>query len=106
MPADVIIVEGIFVLHDTRLRDQLDLKIFVHCDDDERLCRRILRDTKERARTMEVIISNYLKWVKPSYDEIIRPTMKYADLIVPNGSHNKVAIELIIHNLSTRIKRW
>jgi uridine kinase len=102
-PADVIVLEGIFALHDSRLRDLMDMKIFVHTDDDERLCRRILRDTAERGRSVENVIAQYLKFVKPSYDDIIKPTMKYADLIVPKGAENKVAVDLIIHNLSTRI---
>ena len=104
-PADIIIVEGMFALQNQRIRDLLDLKIFVHTDDEDRLARRILRDVETRQRTVKFIIWNWMKFVKSSYDEIIRPTMKYADLIVPNvaQTENKVALDIIIQNLTSRI---
>lgn len=83
----------------------MDLKIFVLTDDDIRLSRRIQRDIVERGRTIEDVLAQYNKFVKPSYDEFIKPTMKYADIIIPKGKSNKVGIEFIISNLSIRIDR-
>ncbi|KAI0777112.1 armadillo/beta-catenin/plakoglobin [Irpex lacteus] len=98
--AAVIITEGILALHDPALRNLYDLKIFVQCDSDLMLARRIRRDVKERGRTVEGVLDQYLRYVKPSYDNFVLPTAKYADIIVP-GSDNGVAIDLI----STHIKR-
>lgn len=97
--SNLVLYEGIFALSDKRVRDLMKLKVFVQTDDDIRLCRRLLRDTKQRGRDPEGILNQYFKFVKPSYDEYIRPTMKHADIIVPHGAHNDVAIELIVMNL-------
>ncbi|KAJ3822471.1 armadillo/beta-catenin/plakoglobin [Lentinula raphanica] len=92
--ATVIIAEGIMALHDPALRSLYDLKVFVQCDSDLMLARRITRDVKERGRSLEGILEQYLRYVKPSYDNFVRPTAAFADIIVP-GQNNSVAIELI-----------
>ncbi|KAF9533822.1 armadillo/beta-catenin/plakoglobin [Crepidotus variabilis] len=92
--ATIIIAEGIMALVDPALRDLYDLKVFVQCDSDLMLARRLRRDVKERGRDVNGILDQYLRYVKPSYDNFVRPTSKYADIIVP-GSNNSVAIDLI-----------
>lgn len=95
----LILYEGIYSLFDPRIREMMKLKVFVHTDDDLRLCRRIKRDTAERGRSVDNVLDQYFKFVKPSYDEYIQPTMNYADIIVPHGAFNKVAVDLIVLNL-------
>jgi uridine kinase len=95
----LILYEGIYSLYDPRVRDMMKLKIFVQTDDDLRLARRLKRDTLERCRSIEGVLDQYFKFVKPSYDEYIEPTMKYADIIIPHGAYNQVAIDLIVLNL-------
>ncbi|AVK62414.1 uridine kinase [Lactobacillus sp. CBA3605] len=94
-PRDVIIVEGVLILDDQRLRDLMDIKVFVDTDDDLRIIRRIQRDIKERGRTLDWVIDQYLATVKPMYHQFVEPTKRYADLIVPEGGENKVAIDLL-----------
>ena len=94
-PREVIILEGILILDDQRLRDLMDIKVFVDTDDDIRLIRRIERDTKERGRSLDNIIHQYLMTVKPMYHQFVEPTKRYADLIVPEGGENQVAIDLL-----------
>ncbi|HJA72989.1 MAG TPA: uridine kinase [Candidatus Limosilactobacillus faecipullorum] len=94
-PQDVIILEGILILDDERLRDLMDIKVYVDADDDIRILRRIQRDMKERGRTLDSIISQYLKTVKPMYHQFIEPTKRYADIIVPEGGQNHVAIDIL-----------
>ena len=95
----LILYEGIYSLYDPRVREMMKLKIFVQTDDDSRLCRRLKRDTIERGRSVEGVLQQYFRFVKPSYDEFILPTMKYADIIIPHGAYNQVAIDLIVLNL-------
>ena len=95
----IVIFEGIFSLYDSRLRDQMELKIFVDTDADVRLLRRIKRDIVERGRSVEGVLKSYNRFVKPAYNEFISPTKKYSDLIVPQGASNKIAIQFIIDNL-------
>jgi len=102
-PTKVIIVEGIMALYDKDIRSMYDLKIFVQTDDDERLARRIERDTGTRGRDVYSSISWYRKFVKPAFDDFIAPVMKYADIIIPRGVENKVALELLTSNLKSRI---
>ena len=102
-PSKVIIVEGIMSLYDQDVRKLFDLKIFVHTDDDERLARRILRDTLTRGRDVVSIIQWYRRFVKPAFDEFISPVMKYADIIIPRGVENKAALDLLIEHLTRRI---
>lgn len=94
-PQDVIIVEGILVLEDERLRDLMDIKLFVDTDDDIRIIRRIKRDMMERGRSLDSIIEQYTTVVKPMYHQFIEPSKRYADIIVPEGVSNVVPIDLI-----------
>lgn len=94
-PQDVIIVEGILVLDDKRLRDMMDIKIFVDTDDDVRILRRIKRDMDERGRTLDSVVSQYLSAVKPMYHQFIEPTKRYADVIIPEGVSNTVGVDII-----------
>ncbi|MBA1434647.1 uridine kinase [Lactobacillus bombi] len=93
--ADVIVLEGIFVLYDQRLRDLMDIKVFVDTDDDIRLIRRIKRDVDHRGYTLETIFDQYLEHVRPMYQQFIEPTKRYADVIIPEGGANEVAIDLL-----------
>ena len=95
-PTDVVILEGILILSDEPIRDMLDIKVYVDTDDDIRIIRRIERDTQERGRSLESIITQYLTGVKPMYHQFIEPTKRYADLIVPEGGENSVAIDLLV----------
>lgn len=94
-PQDVIIVEGILVLEDERLRDLMDIKLFVDTDDDIRIIRRIKRDIMERGRSLESIIDQYTSVVKPMYHQFIEPSKRYADIVIPEGVSNVVAIDVI-----------
>ncbi|BDZ30751.1 uridine kinase [Lactiplantibacillus sp. WILCCON 0030] len=94
-PRDVIIVEGVLILDDQRMRDLMDIKVFVDTDDDIRIIRRIQRDIKERGRTLDWVIEQYLATVKPMYHQFVEPTKRYADIIVPEGGENEVAIDLL-----------
>lgn len=97
--SDVIIVEGILALYSQKIRTSFDLKIFVDSDDDVRLIRRILRDTQERGRTVTNILTQYQTHVKPTFEEFQLPTKKFADIIVPHGKTNYVAINLIAQHI-------
>lgn len=95
-PQEVIIVEGILILEDKRLRDLMDIKLYVDTAADLRIIRRIERDINERGRSLESIIDQYLSVVREMHEQFIEPSKKYADLIIPEGGHNKVAIDLVI----------
>lgn len=99
-PKEVIILEGILILDDPTLRELMDIKLYVDTDDDIRIIRRIKRDMEERGRTLDSIITQYLTVVKPMYHQFIEPTKRYADIIIPEGGENHVAIDLI----TTKIK--
>lgn len=94
-PADVIIIEGILIFTCKELRDQLDIKIFVDADDDDRLMRVMARDISERGKDVHWVIERYSRTVKPMYLQFIEPSKRYADIIIPQGGHNKVAIDVI-----------
>lgn len=94
-PRDVVVVEGILVLTDKRLRDMMDVKVFVDADADERLIRVIRRDCIERGRTPQMVIDRYEETLKPMHELYIEPSKRYADLIVPQGGNNKVAVKLL-----------
>lgn len=94
-PADVIIVEGILIFTCEKVREQMDIKLFVDADDDDRLMRVISRDILERGKTVDWVIERYTKTVKPMYLQFIEPSKRYADIIIPQGGHNKVAIDVI-----------
>ncbi|MDF2558482.1 MAG: udk [Bacillales bacterium] len=94
-PADVIIVEGLMVLEDANLRKYMDIKVYVDTDADLRIIRRILRDTNERARSVDSVIEQYISVVRPMHNQFIEPSKRYADIIIPEGGHNLVAIDLL-----------
>jgi len=94
-PAKIIILEGILVLEEARIRDLADIKIFVECDDDLRFIRRLQRDIKERGRTMDSVINQYINTVKPMNYAFVKPTKRYADIIIPNDYSNDVAVDII-----------
>lgn len=94
-PADIIILEGILVLAEEDLRDLMDIKVYVDTDDDIRFIRRLERDLKERGRSLDSVIDQYLATVKPMYHQFIEPTKRYADIIVPEGGENNVAIDML-----------
>ncbi len=94
-PSQVIIIEGIMALHDRRLRDLMDLKIYVDAAADDRLIRLINRDVVERGRTPRIVIDRYQKVLKPMHEEFIAPTKAYADIIIPQGGENKCAIDIM-----------
>lgn len=100
-PQDVIIVEGILILEDKRLRDLMDIKIYVDTADDLRIIRRIERDMKERGRSLDSIIDQYLSVVREMHEQFIEPSKKHADVIIPEGGHNQVAIDLVISKIRT-----
>ncbi|MFS8650293.1 MAG: uridine kinase [Caldibacillus sp.] len=99
-PKEVIILEGILVLEDERLRNLMDIKVYVDTDADIRIIRRIVRDTRERGRTLESVIDQYINVVRPMHNQFVEPTKRYADIIIPEGGHNTVAIDLMV----TKIK--
>lgn len=94
-PAEVIIVEGILIFCCAELRNQMDIKIFVDADDDDRLMRVMARDIIERGKTVETVIQRYSRTVKPMFLQFIEPSKRYADVIIPQGGHNKVTIDVI-----------
>ena len=98
-PADVVIIEGILVFTCKELRAQMDIKIFVDADDDDRLMRVMARDIIERGKTVETVIERYTKTVKPMYLQFIEPSKRYADIVIPQGGHNKVAIDVISNTI-------
>lgn len=104
VPKPVIIVEGILVLADPRLRELMDVKIFVDEDADERLMRRIIRDMAERGRSVESVLSQYRNTVKPMHEQFIEPSKKYADIIIPRGGENKPALNILTDHLRNVLK--
>ncbi|OAY86067.1 Uridine kinase-like protein 4, partial [Ananas comosus] len=102
-PSDVIILEGILVFHDSHVRELMNMKIFVDTDADIRLARRICRDTVEKGRDVRTVLDQYSKFVKPAFDDFILPTKKYADIIIPRGGDNHVAIDLIVQHIRTKL---
>lgn len=103
-PRDVVIVEGILALCDPKLRSQMDLKVFVDADPDERLIRVISRDVIERGRTAQMVMERYTHVLKPMHLQFIEPTKRYADLIVPQGGNNKVAIDILTMYIEKNLK--
>ena len=103
-PADVIIIEGILVFTCKELRDQMDIKLFVDADDDDRLMRVMARDITERGKDVSWVIERYSRTVKPMYLQFIEPSKRYADVIIPQGGHNKVAIEVITATVEKFLK--
>ena len=104
-PADVIIIEGTLIFNCPELRDQMDIKIFVDADDDDRLMRVMARDISERGKDVHWVIERYTRTVKPMYLQFIEPSKRYADIIIPQGGHNKVAIDLITTAIEKELKK-
>jgi len=104
-PKDVIILEGILVLEDERLRNLMDIKLFVDTDADLRIIRRLLRDIEDRGRTMDSVIEQYINVVRPMHNQFIEPTKRYADVIIPEGGQNVVAIDLVNTKIQTILEQ-
>ena len=103
-PSEIIIIEGIMVLHHPKLREQMDLKVFVDADADDRLIRVISRDIVERGRTTEAVIARYQKVLKPMHEQFIEPCKRFADVIIPQGGHNNAAINMMAKFLNQQIR--
>ncbi|WP_017472650.1 uridine kinase [Amphibacillus jilinensis] len=104
-PKEVIILEGILILEDQRLIDMMDIKVFVDTDPDLRIIRRLLRDINDRGRTIDSVIDQYLNVVRPMHLQFIEPTKRYADIIIPEGGENHVAIDLMATKVETILSR-
>lgn len=99
-PADVVLFEGILVFYFPKIRDLFHMKLFVDTDSDTRLARRVPRDINERGRDLDQVLTQYMTFVKPAFEEFCSPTKKFADVIIPRGADNTVAIDLIVHHIS------
>ena len=104
-PTEIIMLEGILIMEDERIRDLCDIKLFVEADDDLRFIRRLTRDMAERGRTMESVVNQYLKTVKPMHFAFVKPTKRYADVIIPNDKNHDVAVDLIITKIKSIISK-
>jgi uridine kinase len=104
-PSHVIILEGILVLENPRLRDLMDIKLFVDTDADVRILRRLKRDIEERGRKLENVIEQYLSTVRPMHLQFVEPSKRYADLIIPEGGHNRVALEMLVAKVDWLLRR-
>ncbi len=104
LPQRVIIVEGILCLSHPELRKLMDLKVFVHADADDRLNRVIRRDIVERGRTVDMVLDRYEETVKPSHEQFIEPTKRFADIIIPQGGKNKIAIDILTHYIENKLR--
>ena len=103
-PTKVVIVEGILIFQNKALRDLLDIKIFVETDADVRILRRALRDVEERGRSLESVVNQCLTTVKPMHEQFVEPTRKFADIIVLEGGHNLVALDMIMQRIASHIR--
>ncbi len=104
VPTEFIIIDGILIFEDSELRNIMDIKIFVDTDADIRILRRIKRDIQERGRTLDSVIDQYIKTVKPSHEQFIEPYKKYADIIIPHGGKNTVAIDFITTKINELLR--
>ncbi|KAG6460787.1 hypothetical protein O3G_MSEX012215 [Manduca sexta] len=104
-PADVVLIEGILVFYFPEVRELFHMKLFVDTDSDTRLARRVPRDIMERGRDLEQVLNQYMNFVKPAFEEFCLPTKKFADVIIPRGADNLVAIDLIVQHISDYLKR-
>ena len=102
-PAKVIIVEGILIFENTPLRELMDIRIFVDTDADVRILRRILRDVKKRERSLDSVITQYLTTVKPMHEQFVQPSIRHAHIVVPEGGHNMVALDMITERIAHHI---
>ncbi|MBR1631662.1 MAG: uridine kinase [Paludibacteraceae bacterium] len=103
-PKEVVVCEGIMALVDKKLRDQMDIKVFVDADPDERLIRVIRRDIVERGRTAEAVMDRYVRVIKPMHQQFIEPCKRYADIIIPQGGHNHVAIDILTKFVEQKLR--
>ena len=103
-PARVIIVEGILIFENKELCELLDIKVFVDADADVRILRRIVRDVRDRGRSLESVVNQYLNTVKPMHEKYVEPSKRNADIIVPEGGHNKVALELLMERVRAHLE--
>ena len=104
-PSKVIIIDGILIFENKELRDLMDIKVFVDTDADLRLARRILRDVRDRGRSMESVINQYTTTVKPMHEEFVEPSKRYADVIIPEGGFNSVAVQMLIQNIRSIVDK-
>jgi uridine kinase len=102
-PAHVVVIDGILLFSDSRVRDLCDVKVFVDADPDIRLVRRIRRDTRKRGRPLDEVLDQYLTTVQPMHLQFVEPSKRYADVIVPRGGHNAIAIEMIVAKIQRRL---
>ncbi|HIW93511.1 MAG TPA: uridine kinase [Candidatus Flavonifractor merdipullorum] len=103
-PTKVVIVEGILIFENQVLRDLMDIKIFVDTDADVRILRRIMRDVKERGRSLDSVVNQYLTTVKPMHEQFVEPSKRYADIVVLEGGHNLVALDMIIQRVKSHVE--
>ena len=104
-PSKVIIIDGILIFENKELRELMDIKVFVDTDADIRLARRILRDVRDRGRTMESVITQYTNTVKPMHEEFVEPSKRHADVIIPEGGFNSVAVQMLIQNIRSIVEK-
>lgn len=104
-PSDVLVVEGLMALEEQALRELLDIKVFVDTDADIRFIRRLVRDVKKRGRSMESVVTQYLSTVRLMHEQFVEPSKRYADIIIPEGAHNVVAIDLLTTKISSIINK-
>jgi len=104
-PAKVIIVEGILIFQSRELCSQMDIKIYVDTDADVRILRRIIRDVRDRGRSLESVVNQYLTTVKPMHEQFVEPSKRNADIIIPEGGHNQVALEMVVERVRAHIER-
>lgn len=102
-PSDVLIIEGLFILENEKIRNECDIKVFVDTDADLRFIRRLLRDVKERGRTLDSVVNQYISTVRVMHESFIEPSKRYADIIIPEGGKNEVAIDLLTTKISSII---
>ena len=105
VPKKVIIVEGILIFENKPLRELMDIRIFVDTDDDIRLCRRIKRDVNKRGRTLESVLQQYQQTVKPMHEQYVEPSKRYADIVVPEGGKNWVALDMIVREIQHHLEQ-
>ena len=103
-PAPIVLVEGILIFENKELCRQLDIKIFVDADADVRILRRIVRDVRDRGRSLESVVNQYLTTVKPMHEQYVEPSRRQADIIIPEGGHNEVAMELLIRRIQAHLE--
>ena len=104
-PADIILIEGILVLHIEQLRRELDVRIFVDAEDDVRIIRRLTRDIKERGRDFDHVVGQYFRHVRPMHMGFVEPSKRWADIIIPHGGNNDTAIDMLVGALKARMQR-